>query len=154
MQLRNLIPQEEKNGNPSREFPLNLLIDLFLSILLKNLLSPQSKKISKLKNYKENRFYNLLIRNKCGRTPEERKITFEEGKSLVESRGMEFFEISTQYNINIPEALMYSIKELLKTLMNKAPKGVIENKNKNNKFKNNNFSYYFIFDKKISKTCN
>ena len=67
-------------------------------------------------------FVKILVGNGCVCAPEERKVSYEEEKQLIEELKFKFFKVSTEHDINTKEALSYIIKELYKTIVSKIPK--------------------------------
>ena len=73
----------------------------------------------------------VLVGNNCDNP--YRVVTKEEGKKSADDYNICFFEASSKNNINVDEAFIYLVKEMLKN------KGVIieeEEKEKNGRFKN------------------
>lgn len=52
----------------------------------------------------------VLIANKCD--CENRKVSYEEGKAMAESIGLNFFEVSAKENVNIQDTFIYMAKEI------------------------------------------
>lgn len=52
----------------------------------------------------------MLIGNKSDCT--DRQVSFEEGKKMADSFGVQFFEVSAKNNSNISETFVYMAKEI------------------------------------------
>lgn len=48
----------------------------------------------------------ILVGNKCDCKPEERKVSYQEGKKLAEEFGLEFFEVSAKNDINVEQSFL------------------------------------------------
>ena len=53
-----------------------------------------------IKTHAAQNVIKVLIANKCDSTT-DRQVSYEEGKKLAESFGVDFFEVSAKNNINI-----------------------------------------------------
>lgn len=79
-------------------------------------------KINNPKSFTKEESVRILIGNRCDCAPEEREVSYEEGKKLAEKLEMKFFETSAKYNINIKEVFMYLTKKIYKNSVSKVPK--------------------------------
>ena len=61
---------------------------------------------TQIKTYSWDNAQVILVGNKCD-MEDERVISFERGKHLADSLGLEFFETSAKDNINVRVSLMF-----------------------------------------------
>lgn len=64
-----------------------------------------------IKTHAAENVIKVLIANKCDSTA-DRQVTYEEGKKLAESFGVDFFEVSAKNNINITETFHFMAREI------------------------------------------
>lgn len=60
--------------------------------------------ISQVREYADEGVRLVLIGNKCEVAPEERNVSYEEGRELAEKCGCPFLEVSAKDNINVTQA--------------------------------------------------
>ncbi len=63
-------------------------------------LPPLISRCTQIKTYSWDNAQVILVGNKCD-MEDERVISFERGKQLADSLGLEFFETSAKENINV-----------------------------------------------------
>ena len=64
-----------------------------------------------IKTHAAENVIKVLIANKCD-SAADRQVTYEEGKKLAESFGVDFFEVSAKNNINITETFHFMAREI------------------------------------------
>ena len=72
--------------------------------------------------------YKILVGNKCD-LEDKRTVSYQEGKELAETYGMQFIETSAKSNTNVDEAFHLLGKEVMKLSLNDKEKN-FGNKNK------------------------
>ena len=54
----------------------------------------------------QNKICKIIVGNKCDVKPEERKVSYEEGKKLAEDFGLDFFEVSAKNDTNVDDCFL------------------------------------------------
>ena len=64
-----------------------------------------------IKTHAAENVIKVLIANKCDCNT-DRQVTYEEGKKLADSFGVDFFEVSAKNNTNITETFHFMAREI------------------------------------------
>ena len=81
-----------------------------------------------IENNANKNVYKILVGNKCD-LEDKRTVSYQEGKELAETYGMQFIETSAKSNTNVDEAFHLLGKEVMKLSLNDKEKN-FGNKNK------------------------